>query len=202
MYTQIIQEQSCTRDNRPAEPVLQRVTVFSLKLKSKPASDPENNVRLFRNDRTRKTEKNVLSDWMCCLISFALTTLSETEGSEADTRAHWRWLLLNKEGKNNVIRYSGIYLIKCALIKGVSLSQVKIRLLRSAGICSRSSAGCSHSQRAAQRKAGLGDFPSTLIWLWFNTHYSGGEVLSLAIQQGCNSPSLLIMIGILKKRRL
>lgn len=114
----------------------------------------------------------------------------------------WRWLLLNKGSKNNVIRYSGIYLIKRALIKGVSLSQVKIRLLRSAGICSRSSASCSHSQRAAQRKAGLGDIPSTLIWLWFNTHYSGGEVLSLAIQQGCNSPPLLIMIGILKKRRL
>lgn len=205
MYTQISQEQSCTGDNRPAEPVLQRVTVFSLKLKSKPASDPANNVRLFRNDRTRKTEKCFIwetNDWMCCLISFALTTLSETEGSEADTCTLWRWLLLNKGSKNNVIRYSGIYLIKRALIKGVSLSQVKIRLLRSAGRCSRSSAGCSHSQRTAQRKAGLGDIPSTLIWLWFNTHYSGGEVLSLAIQQGCNSPPLLIMIGILKKRRL
>lgn len=131
MYTQISQEQSCTGDNRPAEPVLQRVTVFSLKLKSKPPSDPANNVRLFRNDRTRKTEKCFIwetNDWMCCLISFALTTLSETEGSEADTCTLWRWLLLNKGSKNNVIRYSGIYLIKRALIKGVSLSQVKIRL--------------------------------------------------------------------------
>lgn len=130
----------------------------------------------------------------------------QTTGCVVSSVLHWpRFQRLkdhNKGSKNNVIRYSGIYLIKRALIKGVSLSQVKIRLLRSAGICSRSSASCSHSQRAAQRKAGLGDIPSTLIWLWFNTHYSGGEVLSLAIQQGCNSPPLLIMIGILKKRRL